>query len=50
MIAEVKEKDGREIYERKGKTSDIVGKIKVGVACFIAGVTLTLMFYPIIRP
>lgn len=49
MRAEVKEKDGRKVYERSGK-SELIGRIKIGVACFVAGVTLTLMFYPIIRP
>lgn len=49
MKAEVKEKDGREVYKRKNK-SDFIEKIKIVALAFIAGVTMTLMFYPLIRP
>ena len=50
MKAEVKEKNGRTVYESSGMLKDFLAKVGIGLACFIAGVTVTLMFYPIIRP
>lgn len=50
MKAEVKEKDGREVWESSGMLKDFLIKIGIGVCCFLLGVILTLMFYPIIRP
>lgn len=49
MRAEVKKENGREVYRRIDKKETWV-KIKIGISSFITGVTLTLMFYPIIRP
>ena len=48
MVARKKRKDGRTVYRREER-SCTAGKIKVGVLAFIAGVTLTLMLYPVIR-
>lgn len=50
MKAEVKEKDGRKVYEPSGMFKDFLLKVIIGVSCFLIGVVLTLMFYPIIRP
>lgn len=49
MKAEIKKVNGREIV-RRNDIKETIGKIKIGVFAFIAGVTLTLMFYPILRP
>ena len=49
MKAKIEKENGREVYKRSDKTETWV-KIKIGIFSFIAGVTLTLMFYPIIRP
>lgn len=49
MRAEIKKENGREVYKRKDK-SDFIEKVKIGALAFIAGVTMTLMFYPLIRP
>ena len=50
MKAEVKEKNGRKIYKSSGMLKDFLKKVGIGFACFMLGVMLTLMFYPIIRP
>ena len=49
MRAEVKKENGREVYRRSDK-KEIIGKIKLIAISFLAGVILTLMFYPIMRP
>ena len=49
MKAELKKENGREVYRRSDK-KEIWVKIKIGIFSFIAGIALTLMFYPIIRP
>ena len=50
MKAEVKEKNGRKVYESSGMLKDFLSKIIIGVSCFLFGIVMTLMFYPIIRP
>lgn len=50
MKAEVKEKNGRKVYESSGMLKEFLKKIGICFACFMLGVMLTLMFYPIIRP
>ena len=50
MKAEVKEKNGRKVYEPSGMLKDFLKKVGICFVCFMLGVMLTLMFYPIIRP
>lgn len=50
MKVEVKEKNNRKIYKSSGILKDFLKKVGICFACFMLGVMLTLMFYPIIRP